>query len=195
VAIAWHVQTRATTPGTTTWKNEPKHGGGALNGFASHAVHALEWLAGPVTRVLARVAPLSTTEAERRVDALFELRSGATASLSIATDATLGTGHRIEVYGDDGALVLENRSRDYARNFTLSFGTRATDRLDLVDAGDFDADGADGRVAAVRAVVGRFVDAIATKGIATPSLLHGARAQILIDGIRAASHASAWQSV
>jgi predicted dehydrogenase len=127
----------------------------------------------------------SSGTADARVEAL--LASGADeipVSLSIAADAPFGSGHRLEVYGDDGALVLENRGSDYASGFSLALGRRggALANLELEPF----PPGSDGRIVATAQMVRRFVEAIATGTPVSPGLEDGLRVQELIDAIRAA---------
>ena len=42
--------------------------------------------------------------------------------LSFSTDAFLGSGHMLEVYGDKGTFVLQQSSSDYAAGFRAQRG-------------------------------------------------------------------------
>jgi len=188
--LSWHVETFAHRARRDSWKLRHEMGGGTLNNFASHSLHYLEWLFGGIRRLAARLTPTGGA-GDARVDAWLEFQSGLPVSLSIAADAFLGSGHRLEVYGEDGALVLANPGPDYAEGFTLSLGTRGAPALAPVATGA-PATGGDGRIAAVRSVARRFVDGIASGTAMTPNLHDGLRVQVLMAALREADGTGAW---
>jgi predicted dehydrogenase len=192
-ALTWRVETYAYRARAESWKTRAASGGGTLNNFASHTFYYLEWLLGRIERVAARLAPREA-EVEARVDAWVEFAAGFSGAVSIAADAFLGPGHRLEVYGDLGTLVLENAAADYARGFKLSLGTRAASRLTAIEAADDDSH-ADGRVHPVSRIAGRFIDAIRSGQATVPNLEHGLRVQLLLDTLRLADSSGSWQAV
>jgi predicted dehydrogenase len=197
VALSWRVETYAVRTRSAGWKLRTDQGGGTLNNFVSHSLYNLEWLLGPIERVAARLSPREGP-GDARVDAWLELAGGVPGTLSVAADAFLGSGHRLEVYGDEGTLVLENRMRDHASGFVLSMGTRAHPVLEPVEVEAEGSRGAateDGRVAAAGAIAGRFLDAIAGGAAVTPGLREGLRVQELIAALRRADEARTWRRV
>ena len=193
VALTWRVETYAYRAQADSWKTRAASGGGTLNNFASHTFYYLEWLLGRIEKVFARLTP-HAAEVEARVDACLEFAAGFSGTVSVAADAFLGPGHRLEVYGDSGTLVLENATADYARGFTVSLGTRAAPRLTVLEATDKDSQ-ADGRVYPVSRIAGRFIEAIRSGGSALPSLEHAVRVQELLDALRQADRKGCWQAV
>jgi predicted dehydrogenase len=117
------------------------------------------------------------------------LLSGAAATIVSSADAPLGSGHRVEVYGEAGALVLENATADHARGFRLLAGTRASGRLEPVAVEEEGAAGADGRIGVTARLAHRFLDAIETGAPARPGLAEGLRVQRLLDATRRSSEA------
>jgi predicted dehydrogenase len=184
--LSWRTEIYAIRHRKVSWKLCAGDGGGALNSFASHSLYYLEWLFGPVARLSGRLGP-TAARGEVRVDAWLEFASGLPLSLSVATDAPHGSGHRLEVYGDAGALVLETTGRDHGSGWRLLLGGRADESPRPLPLPDEPA-GADGRVAPVASLVRRFVDAIHGQGEMTPSLRDGLRVQRLIDRLRDADH-------
>ncbi|MEP6654986.1 MAG: Gfo/Idh/MocA family oxidoreductase [Myxococcales bacterium] len=183
--LSWRIETLAHREGKLNWKRDAVLGGGALNLFGSHALDSIWWLFGETRVRSAHLLTAAAGTADARVEAV--LASGADeipVSLSIAADAPLGSGHRLEVYGEDGALVLENRGSDYASGFSLALGRRGG-ALANVELEPFPP-GSDGRVVATARVVRRFVQAVATGTPMSPGLEDGLRVQDLIDAIRAA---------
>ncbi|MBI3850093.1 MAG: Gfo/Idh/MocA family oxidoreductase [Verrucomicrobia bacterium] len=192
VALTWRIETYAHRAQVDTWKIRAEVGGGTLNNFSSHTFYYLEWLFGPLTRLAARLSPSAAADA--RVDWWGEFSAGFPVTVSIAADAFLGPGHRLEVYGDQGTLVLENRGSDYMRGFSLSVGTRQTGTLIVQEtlAGDATVDG---RIAPVSRIARRFLDAIDSGQSVTPGLREGTRVQQLIDAARASHRSKTWQEV
>ncbi|MEP7357569.1 MAG: Gfo/Idh/MocA family oxidoreductase, partial [Anaerolineales bacterium] len=171
VVVAWNVETYANKLGLESWKTRAEDGGGVLPAFVSHSFYYLEWLLGPIARLSARLsrAPGDTRSAETLGVLGLEFASGCMASLTVSSHAFLGNGHRLEFYGDHGAMILENLAADYARGFTLRCGTRGMGGLETVPVADF-PDGVDGRIAAVTPLAARFVDWCLTGRPAAPTL-------------------------
>ena len=191
VYMSWRIETFAHRENKLGWKRDAAQGGGALNLFGSHALDSILWLFGPSRVRAAHLLRASEGTADARVEALLEAGSGLPISLSIAADAPFGSGHRLEIYGDGGALVLENRDSDYASGFTLMLGRRGG-ALAPVELDPFPP-GSDGRIVATGRVVRRFVEAAAAGATAvSPGLEDGLRVQELIDAIRAADQRSPW---
>ena len=189
--MSWRIETYAHRENKLGWKRDAAQGGGALNLFGSHALDSILWLFGPSRVRSAHLLRAPAGTADARVEALLEAGPGIPVSLSIAADAPFGSGHRLEIYGDAGALVLENRGSDYASGFTLALGRRGSS-LAPVELDPFPP-GSDGRIVATGRVVRRFVEAVtAGAKTVTPGLEDGLRVQELIDAIRAADQRSPW---
>lgn len=185
--LDWRVETYAARTKARSWKTDPSRGGGVLNNFVSHVVHNIEWLFGPIASVTAAVrGPCGG--AETCVQATLDLDSGFPAFLSVASDAFLGHGHRLEVYGEEGTLILENRTADYAAGFELWLGTRRTGSLELI-ARDEPQPGLDGRIAPVSKLASRFLDSILNGVEMIPNFADGLRAKLILDEMQASSQA------
>jgi predicted dehydrogenase len=183
--LNWRVETYASRTKARSWKTDPNFGGGVLNNFVSHVVHNIEWLFGPIGSVTAAVRG-AAGGAETSVQATLDLDSGFPVFVSIASDAFLGHGHRLEVYGEEGTLVLENRTADYAAGFELWRGTRSTGSLELV-ASDEPQPGVDGRIAAVGKLTSRFIDSILNGVEMIPNFADGLRAQLILAQMKTSS--------
>ncbi len=195
IAVSWNVETYTNRTGIRSWKSRPKQGGGVLNSFVSHTFYYLEWFAGRINRLSASLS--CALDDDRTGDTLavlcLDLASGAQASLSISNHAFLGSGHRVEFYGDEGALVLENTTSDYAAGWRVQHGTRALDCLQVVHQDDHSrATGSDGRVAAVACLVQRFVNWIITDVPSAPSFRDGLRVQDLLEAARQSHDLGCW---
>jgi predicted dehydrogenase len=185
-AYTWRVETYASRTNADTWKSRPDEGGGALGNLVSHAVHNIEWLLGPVRRIPMFACPQGQRSG-RAADGIVEVEGDVSGNLSVCTDAFLGSGHRIEIYGDRGTLTLQNPTADYASGFRLTLGSRATGALAAVPDVETDRGTEDGRLTPVSRLVRRFVDAIESGGQTTPNLSHGLRVQELLAGAASAA--------
>ncbi|HET6340369.1 MAG TPA: Gfo/Idh/MocA family oxidoreductase [Polyangiales bacterium] len=192
VAVTWRIETynnRMKLEPSDTWKSETAAGGGALNLFGSHVLYYLEWLFGPVKSVSAALErPAADT---RALDTLVTLslvtRAGLPIVVSIATDAYQGSGHRVDIYGEGGTLVIENRSADYISGFELQTFLRANDRASVGSRVEPSSAESDGRVLATAAVVRRFVDGIQKGRASAPDVMDGLRVQRLMDAVQRSS--------
>ena len=183
VVVNWQIENYSIQQRMRNWKTLADDGGGVLGNFISHCFHYLEWFCGPVARVSARLSgPPGDDDLQTTVAMALELDSGALASLAMSCASYLGSGHRIELYGEDGTLVLANTGKDYMRGFELWHGRRPAAAFARVPAEDpDDARYPDGRIAPVSRLAKQFIDAIERGGAARPSFAEGFRVQQLID--------------
>jgi predicted dehydrogenase len=185
--ITWNFENRATELRLRHWKTSAADGGGTLGNIASHAMYYIEWFCGPINELTARLSCLpDDPELEVNVMMSFSFPSGASGSLTISSASFLGSGHRLEFYGEDGTLVLANPTTDYMRGFTIHHASRPAAALKAVpvDPDPLDANAPDGRIAPVSRLASRFLDAIERRQPATPSLTEGYRVQLLLDAAR-----------
>ncbi len=191
VQVSWYVETYANRMGLDSWKTQAAAGGGTLSAFVSHVFYALEWFCGPVRRLSAGL--YSVPGDERPGDTLatlnLELNTGVPVSISVSSQASFGSGHRIDFYGSDGRLMLENRTQDYMNGFELWHGDQSHDRMEKVLSSKEGTEAEDGRLKAVGHLVDRFVEWIDAGQPQRPDFANGLRVQTLIDAARA-SHAS-----
>jgi predicted dehydrogenase len=183
VAVHWHVENRAVQTRMRNWKTVSDDGGGVLGNFVSHCFHYLEWFCGPIARLSARLSSLpGDADLQTTAAMAIEFAAGPLASLSMSCASYLGSGHRIEFYGETGTLVLHNTGADYMRGFELFHAERPAAALERIPADDpGDARYPDGRIAPVSRLAARFFDAIEAGGAAEPGFAHGYRVQQLID--------------
>ncbi len=192
VAVHWHVENRSTQLRLRNWKTLSEDGGGVLGNFVSHCFYYLEWFCGPIARLSAQLAGLPGAEDLQTTAAMaLEFAGGPVGSLSMSCASYLGSGHRIEFYGEDGTLVLHNAGTDYMRGFRLYHARRPATALAEIAVDDAaDAGHADGRIAPVSRLAKRFLDAIDGGGKAQPDFAAGYRVQQLIAAARQADRAA-----
>jgi predicted dehydrogenase len=190
-ALTWRVETYAQRHDLHDgWKRSPGSGGGALNTFVSHSAYYLEWLFGPMRAVIARLLPSPADDAQ--VVAWIEFESGFRATLDVATNCPFGSGHRLEVYGRDGAVVLENIGADYVRGFNV----RACSRSGSIPFSLEPIPGAeDGRIWATARIATRFIERMRYGGSGSPDLADGLRVQRILEAFRESDRTGGWVEV
>lgn len=85
-------------------------GGGALMNQSVHYVDMMQWLCGPVEEVTAYCGTLAheRIEVEDVAAAILRFKSGALGMLEGNTTAYPGFQQRLDVYGSDGSVIIEN---------------------------------------------------------------------------------------
>lgn len=190
-ALAWRVETYAHRHDLRDgWKRSQAGGGGALSTFVSHSAYYLEWLLGPVGRVLARLLPSADDDAQ--VMAWLDFDSGLHATLDVATNCPFGSGHRLEIYGHDGAVVLDNPAADYVRGFRVQGESRGNAALPPVPPIPGETDG---RTWATSRIAARFVERIRHGGLGGPDLADGLRVQRILAACRESNRTGRWVEV
>lgn len=190
VMVSWQVENRATLLRLKSWKTNGAEGGGALGNLVSHCFYYLEHFCGPIRDISARTfgLPDEGEPSESSVSMCGTFASGAVYMLSMSAASYLGSGHRIEIYGEDGTLVLWNATSDYMRGFRLFHAKRPAAVLQEIDGVDEPDPYPDGRIAPVARLAARFLDAIEQGTQPSPGIAAGMRVQTLIETARR-SHA------
>lgn len=197
VKIDWLVPGRADPQRAWNWYARHDQGGGILGAVGSHVFDYVHWLFGDVQRLCAH---LSCAIAERPdpkdggklkpVDAadvavlMLELKDGTPVQISLSSATYAGRGHWLEVYGDEGTLVLgSNNLKDYVHGFNLWSATGNQEAKEVLTPSnlDFPKVYPDGRLAPVLRVVNHWVNCINTQTATTPSLREGVLSQLLMD--------------
>jgi UDP-N-acetyl-2-amino-2-deoxyglucuronate dehydrogenase len=94
---------------SAAWRGTWGLDGGSLMNQGVHYVDLLLWAMGPVTEVTAVSATLAhRIEAEDVAVALVRFASGALGSIVSSTAAFPGSAQRLEVYGTEGTVVIED---------------------------------------------------------------------------------------
>jgi predicted dehydrogenase len=198
VAVNWNVENHTTRLRLDDWKSRGEDGGGALGNFVSHSLHYLEWFCGPISGLSARLSGMVDAPAmETHASLSLAFRSGAAGSLAMSCASYLGSGHRLEFYGENGSLTLINPTLDYMRGFELRLARRPATELTPVEIDDpvdrhFPADG---RIAPVSRLAAEFLDAVALGKPARPGFAEGLRVQTLLDSARRAHKGGRWLEI
>jgi predicted dehydrogenase len=191
--VHWHVESRAIQTRMRNWKTIGDDGGGVLGNFISHCFHYLEWFNGPIVGLSARLSGLpDDSELETTAAMTLQFAAGPLASLSMSCASYLGAGHRIQFFGEDGTLALDNSGADYMRGFELWHGKRGAPLVRVASEDAIDAKFSDGRIAPVSRLAKDFFDAMEGGGTATPGFAEGYRVQQLIDAARRSHQQGVW---
>jgi predicted dehydrogenase len=193
VVMTWNFENQATRQRLESWKTRGEGGGGLLGNFVSHCLYNVEWLCGPISSLTARVFALPDGRRDGSIALALAFASGAGGSLQVSSASFLGSGHRIELYGEAGTLVLSNPTADYFCGFELRLGRQGDDALKPVATEGVDKDRfSDSRAGPVSRLVRRFVDACESGGTPSPGVAEGYRVQCLIDAARRAHATGRW---
>ncbi len=182
------------------WVARKKYSGGMLGRMGCHFIDAFRWWFGEVTGLYAeldtraKTRPLPDGSGVREADSddsiwcSMKLDNGAMATLVVSTAVRHGPGARIEAYGSDGTLVLENEGpllgarKGDARLTELPVPVRLLSPAEKEDR----------RLRAFVPLARRVVDAVREGQQITPDFRDGARCQEVMDTIHRSSETRRW---
>ena len=201
VHVTWLTESLAVRSGARTWKTIEENARGVLASLGSHVLFLLEWMAGPVERLSARKVELPRARCARAVPHLVEIaamhRAGTAATLVVSNTVPGPNVHRWEISCERGRLVLENLGSDYVSGFTLRVWKDG--RLlvsERESAGDGRGGRRDGRRAAVRSALARFVESTEAGRPTFPGLEEGVREAALREqAVASIAAAGEWRLV
>ncbi|MFO5494146.1 MAG: Gfo/Idh/MocA family protein, partial [Cuspidothrix sp.] len=132
IKIDWLGSSRADTSRPWNWYSTKAKGGGALGSLGSHAFDYINWLFGPIgklnahliTAISKRINPatgeLQAVDSDDTCLLSLELVNGTPCQVSISAVVHAKRTHWIEVYGDQGTLVLgSDNQKDYIHGFQI----------------------------------------------------------------------------
>lgn len=197
--LDWRMESFDNRHGIEGWKTRRSDGGGVLSHFGSHSFYYLEWLAGPIVGLQAKLssAPGCGSGGDTLAVLAMQFASGLSGSMTLCSAAHLGTGHRLEIYGDSGTLHLVNDGPDPMGGFRLLVGGRDASGLeDVTEAERSEAPaGEDPRVGPVHRLVARFLDAVEAHAQMRPAFQDGLRAQELLAAASRSDERGRWLDV
>lgn len=211
IKIDWIVTSRADPQRPWNWYARKDRGGGALGAVGSHAFDYISWLFGEIKSLSAHLAcaiperpdpqdggKLKPVDADDTCLITMELADGTPCQLTISSVTYNGRGHWVEVYGENGTLVLgSDNLKDYVHGFKL-FAAPATEDLKEVAIPqrlEFPQTFPDGRLAPFVRTVDRFVESIDCSKSLTPSLKEGVYSQLLMDLTHQSHNSRSWVDV
>ncbi|MEA5593781.1 Gfo/Idh/MocA family oxidoreductase [Rivularia sp. UHCC 0363] len=210
ITINWFGSSRSNPDRAWNWYSQKDKGGGTLGSLGSHTFDYIHWLFGEVSRVNAHFTtaipqrPDATTEEMKPVNTddtcmlMLELASGTPCQVSISAVIYAPRTHTIEVYGDEGTLILASENqKDYVHGFRV-WGAKAgkpVGEIEIPNRLTFPKNYADGRISGFLRVVDQWVEAIESGESITPSLREGVYSQLLMDKSHESNETSSWVNV
>lgn len=183
--IDWRMESYDIRNSIRSWKTDVRGGGGALTHFGCHSLYYLEWLFGQITDLGAKLSTAPTLElsGDSLASLSFQCQNEMTGSMTLCSAALGGTGHRIEIYGESGMLILENRNSDPVKDFRLHVTSREALRPKLVlkELQREINPKQDSRVVPVARIAKRFIDWVLEGKKSAPTFGHGLRVQRLLE--------------
>lgn len=191
--LNWHVETYAHRMKLDHWKINPKKGGGVLLQFVSHVLFNLEWLCGPITEILMMRIP--SAQVDVAVHGIIRFQNELVLNISVGNASYEGSGHRLEIYGEQGSLQLVNSTSDHFDHFELA--TKLREGKEFLSQSSLPSIKVnhDARIAAVAVLARRFVHWIQSGEQQEPSFHHGHRVNLLIQACQASHEQRHWIAV
>lgn len=177
-----------------TWLSQAERGGGMLGALASHAVDSLRWWFGDI----ARVCGYTATTVKERPDAagvmkpvtaddnfgfLVEFAGGGHGMCQYIASATHPRGTRLEVFGRDGTVIIENDQKMWVGKAGEALAEVALKPLPV--PGLEGAAQVDPRLVPFLVLLDNMVAVIRGESRDLPSFADGAAAQAVLDAVRA----------
>lgn len=210
IKIDWLGSSRANPERAWNWYSRKDLGGGALGSLGSHTFDYVRWLFGEVTRLNARFTtaisqrPDASTGELKAVDSddtcmlMLELGDGTPCQISISAVVRASRTHWIEVYGDEGTLVLGSENqKDYIHGFHV-WGSKAGKPLAEIEIPNrliFKQNHADGRISSFTRVVEQWVQAIDGNQPLISGLREGVYSQLLMDLSHQSNETLSWVNI
>jgi predicted dehydrogenase len=194
IVVTWHVESYANRARLQNWKTDVSFGGGALSNFVAHSLDYLEWMVGPISSLCANLAvmPDDIRPNDAFVGLMMRFEGGAAGGLVMSAAAYRGSGHRIEIYGEEGSLILENPGPDYMRGFRLLLARRPNAWEPVGISTSEEDSWHDGRVLPASRLAKRFTDWALRGEPCEPSFATGMRVQSLLDAARHSNNTGGW---
>ncbi|MBS9383984.1 MAG: Gfo/Idh/MocA family oxidoreductase [Dolichospermum sp. BR01] len=210
IKIDWLGSSRADTSRPWNWYSTQEKGGGALGSLGSHAFDYINWLFGPVhklnahliTAISERVNPvtgeLQAVDTDDTCLLSLELANGTPCQVAISAVVHAARTHWLEVYGDQGTLVLGSKNqKDYIHGFRV-WGSQPGESLTEIAIPQqflFPQHYHDGRICAFLRVVDEWVKGITNHQEITPSFKEGVYSQLLMDLSHESHETGSWVNV
>lgn len=208
--LLFRADSRASMDRKWDWWSDRATGGGALGAIGSHAIDAFRWLLGAEVSQVS--CSLSTHVAEREDERTGELRSvttddeanlmlrfedteltaGTTATISLSVVEQGRPEHRLEIFGSEGALMVEEGGELWHAQTGAGIWTRVeTERGPLAD-GMRDGGWSRGFTIFSRAIIEALQEG--RKGVeGAADFEDGFRTQLVLDAARRSNEVGSWQ--
>jgi predicted dehydrogenase len=210
IKIDWLAASRASADRPWNWYAQKDLGGGVLGAIGSHLFDYIAWLFGPIEQLCAHMStsipirfdPLAqldkTVDADDTCYLTLELKGNIPCQVALSSVTYAGRGHWVEVYGDQGTLVLGSANQsDYVHGFEL-WAAKAGEplaQLTIPERLNFPQVYTDGRLAPFIRVVNHWANCIDSGTLSAPSFAEGLYSQRLMDLTHQSHEQRAWVKV
>ena len=209
VKLDWLMGGRADSSRNWNWYSNKDEGGGVIGALGTHAFDILHWLIGPSDNIRGKISTSITerhcleTDSLKKVNsedvalAHLDLTSNETglkipAQLSLSSTSRNGRGCWIEIYGEDGNLLLgSSNQKDYVHGFGL-WGAKGKEELKSINPSEnvtFKSTWSDGRVAPVARLQNWWGQSIKGDLPMIPGLYEGLESQRACEALKKSSDA------
>jgi predicted dehydrogenase len=209
--LLFRADSRADPSRPWNWWSDSKAGGGALGAIGSHAIDAFRWLLGTeVSNVFAQLAThvrqrpdgqssevrTVTTDDEANLTLRFadgELTKGATGAVSLSVVESGRPEHRLELFGSNGALMIEDNRLYRAQAEKGEWQIVEVDQGELA-SGMSDNEWSRGFTTFSKAIVRSLREgATVVEGAAT--FREGHQTQLVLDAAHASNESGCWKTI
>ncbi len=195
--LTWRTESYAHKHCIWGWKTDRRRFGGVITSFASHVVHLVEWLLGPVGTVEASLddrrtrafSPPGASPAWDQAEILLHHRNNTIVRAVLDNAAPGENVHEWNILCAAGSYRLVKQGPGIMTGFALY--RVGSDGSPEILARDQHQDSAGGRVLPFQRLLDRFVAAVRSGDPCEPGFALGCRAQYLMDRIEASASASA----
>jgi predicted dehydrogenase len=205
------MRTGGTSPRPWSWGSDGEQGGSFLGALGSHYIDALRFLFGDIVAVCGfvqtlepdRVIPGTNKIHKSTADDMFNFtvrfKTGGYATMVGTNTFHGGTGARVEIYGSEGSLILNQGQNLNPPNDGKLLGSRKGEgdpkELPIPEKFfPFEVEG-DSRLFQFVLEVREMVRGIREGVEVTPSLYDGFRCQQVIDAVRASTQSRRWEMI
>lgn len=184
VSVNWDFLSFDIKNEVSSWKTDVKEGGGALSFYFSHALYYLEYYAGEIAdlKSLFSYSKKSVNGGETGVEVLLKFKNRVTAHAHLSCNSPGLNRHQLIFQCDKGTIILENQNAITTKFLVTIFAQDGEKKI--IYSHEEKKSGEDERVAPVRKLALRFIDACINNQQMTPSFKEGVRVQELIEKIR-----------
>lgn len=168
----------------SSWKTDVKEGGGALSFYFSHSLYYLEYYAGEILdlKSLLSYSEKSANGGETGVEVLLTFKNNVTGHAHLSCNSQGLHRHQILFQCDKGTIILENEDV-ITRKFVITLYAQGGEKK-VIYSQEKEKKSEDERVAFVKKLAVRFINACINNQQMTPSFKEGVRVQELIEKIR-----------
>lgn len=169
----------------STWKTKVSEGGGALSFYFSHSLYYLEYFAGEISdlKSLLTYSKESINGGEVSVDLLLKFKKGILGHTHLSCNTGGLNKHQLIFNCDHGTIILENEN-SITENFSIKIYTNEGIKQLTIPKKQAVKKDEDERVAVIKKLADKFVNACIRRKFASPSFKDGLRVQELIEKIR-----------